>query len=50
MKDGILSFAEWLEEYKGITWSYFDNNYDGTSADEVFDEYDEYCAKAENNE
>lgn len=37
-----MSFAEWLEEYEGITWNDFDNNYDGSSYDEVMERWEEY--------
>ena len=43
MENTKLSFAEWLEEYVGVTWSYYDNNYDGRMADEVWEDYMRYC-------
>lgn len=39
---GKLSFPDWLEEYQDISWGYFDNNYSGQMADEMYDEYNVY--------
>lgn len=37
-----LSFVEWLEEERGIDWSYYDNNYSEVSTREMEEEYDYY--------
>ena len=38
----MISFGEYLEEYEGISWQYFDNNYDGSQANEIWERYLEY--------
>ena len=35
-----MTFVEWLEAYMGITWEYFDNNYNNTY--DVYKSYNEY--------
>ena len=37
-----MSFAEWLETEKSISWSYFDDNYHGTMAEQIVEEYQTY--------
>ena len=37
-----MSFREYLEEIEGIDWEYYDNNYDGIQADEIWDRYINY--------
>lgn len=34
-----MPFNKWLEEVIGVTWEYFDNNYDG---DQEYEEYNNY--------
>lgn len=41
------TFNQWLEAVVGITPAYFDNNYSGTSAQELYDEYDYYWSHPE---
>lgn len=41
----MISFAEYLEEYEGISWQYFDNNYAGSQANEIWERYLEYLEK-----
>ena len=38
----MISFAEYLEEYEGISWQYFDNNYADSQANETWERYLEY--------
>lgn len=37
-----FNFANYLEVVEGITWNYFDNNYSGKMADEIYERFDEY--------
>lgn len=37
-----MSFAEYLEEVEGVTWAYFDNNFDAERADKAWKEYQAY--------
>ena len=37
-----LSFTQYLEEFEGITWNYFDNNFDGEQAEEIYERYNDY--------
>ena len=41
-----MNFAEYLEDVEGITWEYFDNNYDAVRADEVWERYQNYLQEA----
>lgn len=34
-----MSFKQWVEEYLGVTWEYFDNNYDGDQESEEYEQY-----------
>lgn len=34
-----MSFKQWIEKVVGVTWEYFDNNYDGS---QEYDEYNSY--------
>lgn len=45
-----LSFRNWLEEYYGISYEYFDNNYSGQQADEIWEAYNEYTEKGDEDE
>lgn len=37
-----ISFAQWLEDFEGISYEYFDNNYDGTMYDEVMERWEKF--------
>jgi len=50
MKNERLSFRNWLEENYGISYEYFDNNYSGQQADEVWEAYNEYTEKGDEDE
>lgn len=42
MEKEKMSFAEYLEEIVGVTWAYFDNNFDASQADKAWEEYQAY--------
>ena len=45
-----MDFAEYLEDVEGITWEYFDNNYDGKQAEEIYEAYLKYIKKGDQND
>lgn len=40
--DNKMSFAGWLEEYQGISWNDWDNNYSEEAARQIEEEYNRY--------
>ena len=38
-KEDKMPFRQWVEKELGITWEYFDNNYDGNKEYEEYEEY-----------
>ena len=40
-----MTFSEYLEVVEGISWEYYDNNYAGVQADEVWERYVEFIEK-----
>ena len=45
-----ISFSKYLEEIEGITWEHYDNNYEGSQADEIWERYLEYLEKGDKDE